>query len=348
MSRLLVLVSLTIFLRPQEDINVMDVGSVPELKSQSIERVEKVGSAAPKIVSRYDSLFTFTPSPDWDSKRDLTAQYKRLYPYPEMRYIPLKQFNATQKEPGIKRVEGFRRHWDRTNTGYDVKEDEIWRWEAPKALQNCWVISTNHSSSDRFMALVLRPTGTKPHNPIISYFDSEKGLIWQKEIPLKSTYASVKNKVAIPPSEVESKYPDSRFEDTIISKDGSKIIVIIPYQQPCLSLMFVYDNEGNLLKTATFPQRFFVPRASFVRTPQGNHLILRFDHRYDTVDAAGKTFSHRATEDYLADFDGNLLCRFNKPVDGSQYAPAEVSSGDDYASILDFQKHERHIYSLPK
>ena len=178
MNRLIALGLLTIFLRPQEDASIVDVSSVPELKALNIERVETADSGLPKSVSRYASLFTPKPIFGWDSKHDFTAQYKRLYPYPEMRYIPLKPFNPLQKEPGIQRVEGFQRQWKRTETGYDVTENTLWQWAPPKSFQGDWVFDTHHASNDHFMAVALLPLIWKLHNPILCYFDAEKGFSW--------------------------------------------------------------------------------------------------------------------------------------------------------------------------
>ena len=66
------------------------------------------------------------------------------------------------------------------------------------------------------------------------------------------------------------------------------------------------------------------------------------------MDATGQSIFHQDSEDYLTDFNGNLLCRFDEAPNGSQYAPADVSNNDAYASILDIQKNERRIYALPR
>ena len=320
MNHLILLGALTIFLIPLEEVSIVDTASVPALKPQATEHTQPNAQVAPEIAARYGSLFAPKPAFSWSPRTDDSVRYRNWHPHPEMRYIPLKPFNPIQADPGVKRVEAYRKHWKRTENGYDVTEDTVWHWELPKGLQDRWPITTNHSHTDHFMAVVLLPLTWKSSNPVLCYFDAEKGFVWKKELPLQAAYAAVKDKAPVPFGQQESRGPDGNSESAAISRDGSRIIVMIPFKNPCLSLMFVYNNEGDLLKTSALLQRFSENAPSFDRTPGGNQLILRFEHRYDAEDLTGKIVSRRDNEDYLANFEGDLLCRFTEPLDHWKYS----------------------------
>ena len=345
--------ALAVLIVPPTEISIVDATNVPVLKPIAIEQAVSPQKVASEVAVRYGSLFASKPSFSYDSKHDFTATYKHLYPYPETRYVPIKPFNPLQKEPGIKRVEAFQRQWQRSENGYAVTEDILWQWEPPKELQNSWVVSTNHSPGDHYLATALLPLMWKIRNPVLCYFDAEKGLVWQKEIPLKEIYATVKGKVTMPPGTIETRWSNGSRESAVISKDGSRVVVIIPYEQPCLSLMFVYDNEGHLLKTQAFLERFAANNAFSNRTPRGDRFMLRLDHRYEAENETKRSVSHRNSEDYLVDFDGNLIQRFEEPRNGpdleeSRYAHPVASSDDKYVSIYDTVYSKQRIYALPK
>ena len=346
-SALALLLSLQNQAIPNSDI--VDADSIPQLKPQVVERADANDRMTPEVTARY-GLFHRTGSEtsfSWDSAHDATSQYERFYPYPEMRYVPVKPFSPFQHDSGIKRVEAFRRQWKRTEKGYEVVEKILWQWETPKDLQNSLVVNTNYSLKDRFMSLILYPIGSKLRAPILCYFGAEKGLIWRREISLPEAYTGAKSKVTLPTGEQEDELPVVTAQEAAMSADGLRTMVIVPFQQPCLSLIFIYDNQGNLLRNAIIPKRFSRHSQFFQRTPNGNHLILRFEQRYYSDDA-GRKILHWENEDYFADFDGNLLCRFPLSQAGHIFPNVTVSSNDRYAAFLEDKTHEQTIFELPK
>jgi len=285
-----------------------------------------------------------------DENPNLT--YRRSHPYPTMLYQMKDPFGPLRGGPGVVGVEAYHYHWPwpppNPNSLPPEEKVVVWRWNVPGPLVDSYRAWAHRPGKERHAALCLYPPARPvwDRDPIVFLFDALSGLLWQRELPARST--------PLPPCTGRiAGISDKLCVFLAMTSDGARILALVnpkPSRNACV--LFVLNGRGEITRTLVFPDRLGrgQPTSSggyMRRSPSGTRFLLHVDHiaQIEAEDGTGPRWYE--SETYLIDGDGNLLCRF---VD-ERGRPALVTRlGDAYAAGVRHAGGEHHhlIYRLPK
>lgn len=259
--------------------------------------------------------------------------YQQARPFPETDIQGLVPFAPlSSSNDGIKFVGASRSVWvwpPPNPRGIPPEEKQVlWRWEPPEALQRHWWSEAGGNGSDRYWSVCLytHKEAAAP-DPQLFYFDTLSGLKWKASIPVKQTLQSL---AAAPDKAVM--YDQHRANVfTAMSADGSRIFVLVSRPDKQMSLLFLYNQKGTLLKTLNFPNCEALPSGihpnwQLPRRPPGQMFVLTFrqtlpssqDERAAQRGGISQPTPPPTDEAFLADMEGNVIARFvneaGKPV----------------------------------
>lgn len=250
------------------------------------------------------------PFGDFDPMKDGTQQYNRVYPFGQIGRVSV---TGNIFDDQVKSLIGNRQIWTLGADGkYQADEEETWRWDVPKEWNGSYFTSSPPQSKDRYSAFMALPDYGRKMEAELCFFDKTTGLLWRKAFSLQPAFEAVKDTVSVPASE---KFSIGRTGKPVVTvnKAGTRILALIPFEQPRLTLLFVYDNKGELIKTSVFRKRIVRQEGSDLshsRTPDGERFRFEFRCDYSEKDASGKATSHYGYESNLIDSKGNLIGRF--------------------------------------
>ena len=248
--------------------------------------------------------------------KDPNLTYKQACPFPEIKLesmFPSSPNRAHVTTLGVHRVMATVRYWiwppRDQKTALDPVWQTVWQWDVPKSLQTQWFSEAHGSGADRYWALCLYPPQdakipSTPVEPQLFYFDTQNGLKWHAAIPASTILSTAP---VVPVSSVRL-----RSVKLGITADGSRVLALLSYPEKDISLLYVFDGNGKLLKTSQFvgytAQESGSPSWQFLRSSNGKSHVLVLQHHFDTS----------TDTPFLVDADGNIVTRFandeGKPV----------------------------------
>lgn len=207
---------------------------------------------------------------------------------------------------------------------------KTWRWRVPEALQNHAAEMGSVVYGDRYAALCLLPPVWQDE-PTLMQFDTASGLKWQAGVPLRDalreyalrTYRTRTKPVNLSRGGAATSGAATGLISVHNTQDGSRTLLTIGWSEPYLTLLFVFDKQGKLLRTTIFPERIVL---NIDRAPSANLFVVL------AADDRAKNTS------FLIDGDGNALGRFVGPS-GTPLGDGSLLLSDTHALVNIDNKH---------
>jgi hypothetical protein len=232
--------------------------------------------------------------------------YKKAYPFPEIEregLVPSEPNGLDVTHAGLRQVTATTRYWvwpprDRATALTPVVQT-LWHWDVPAPLQKLWISAAHGKGTDRYWALCLYPamdakTPAIPVETHLFYFDTLHGLKWQTTIPVRQM---------LPAASPADSY-GSPYVQLGITSDGNRLLALVSRPDKNMSLLYVFDGQGKLLRMTPFPsytaQQSGLPSWQLLRSSTGQTHVIVLRYNFDS----NKDVS------LLVDAEGNIVTRF--------------------------------------
>jgi len=239
--------------------------------------------------------------------------YQKACPFPEiyMEDVDPSQFwwRGDGNVGYLRYVEAFRRHW--TWPPRDPKilpktETQIlWHWDVPNPKLHTMRSWSPADARSRYCAICLynhfdyAKRDSLPTDPELFFFDRLNGVRWQTTIPVDLTVEEISTTST--PAISSDYLTDVQVG---VASGGNRVLALVSRPDKRVSVLFVFDGSGKLLRTLRFPHYM----------ADGNHL-----HGWDLRHSpSGQNFllclweprTYARKVALLVDLDGNVLGRF--------------------------------------
>ncbi|MCW3096053.1 MAG: hypothetical protein JWL77_1671 [Chthonomonadaceae bacterium] len=327
---------------PAGDPQATDIEMATVPINRPIEVTDPQG--LPTLMRRY-VIVPSTTGYSFSRQEDPNPIYRKARPFPEVHLesiVPSSPWGVSGNEGGLLYVEAFRLHWPwpppDPRTISKPETQTLWHWDVRKAQQNQLKTWAPEDAGDRYCAVCLysdfeiAKRDSQPTDPQLFYFDMLNGLRWQTTIPVDRAVED------IPTTNAWS----GHWTDVQVGlvPGGSRVLALVSRPDKEVSLLFVFDVSGKLLRTERFPRYETLGSGSgwdLRRTPSGQTYLL---HLQGFVG-----INPRIT--LLVDTEGSVLSRFEN--DGKM--PVDIMTLTDKYAVGSSQRSGNHyaefIYQLP-
>ena len=227
-------------------VSVVYVPEMPRLKTFRVETQDGASAEFERLYIKGPKPFDAAkvPAAVGDEQPD-SPEFARKYPYPEF-FIEIKPNlrNAGLPSLGL-RMTGSRRIRQTTEKFLPYKT--VWQWETPKRFHGftCATggreLGREPDPMQRFVPVALWAYNLeKSGDPQLLYFDREKGMIWQRRIPVIAALGAVKG----------LRQDWISAAQIILTEDKNTVVA---FNALGAMALFVYDSAGDLRSQSVLP-----------------------------------------------------------------------------------------------
>ena len=311
----------------------MDLSKAPIVRPTAVD-----ATGDPRTLKRLREQFGI-PQPTQGYSIHLSENpnlaYRKVCPFPKIEWeglVPSEPNGRDVTHLGLKRIAATTRHWvwpprDQATAMKPVIQT-LWHWDVPASLQSMLFSAAYGEGADRYWALCLYPERDAkiPGIPVetrLFYFDTLTGLKWQATIPVRQL---------LPPASPADGYAETTVKLGITS-DGNRVLVLVSRRDKIISLLYVFDGKGTLLKTTQFlgytAQQSGLLSWQLMRSSTGQTHVLTLRYHFDSF----KDVS------FLVDADGNIVTRFGD----EEGKPVQIMQVTDKYAVAQRRQSDGHV-----